>query len=222
MKKLIWALLIFCPVLLVQRASANEEVPILGAYATVLVLDFPRVGDQATLEWREEAQHFAVVDVRTPEDSTLDGTLFQAVASADADDAVADALAKGASVYARDADGETALFHVTDPEIAAQLIDAGIPLNARNRHGMTALHDHVIWGRIAIVCVLLDAGANPTLRDERGWTALRWVEDPPWNVTQGSPEMIALLREAMDGNLIPCFHYADKTPPQGRSGQRSS
>ena len=54
---------------------------------------------------------------------------------------------------------------------------------------MTPLHDQVIRGRIAIVRLLLDAGADVNAQDERGWTPLQWVEDPPWGVTPASEDM---------------------------------
>ena len=169
--------------------------PYCGASATLYVTDFPEHGYTATAEWDEDAQAFTLVALRTPDDAEQDGALLAAAAGADTE-AVQTALDNGASVYARDASGETVLHHVTDTAVAQLLIDAGAAVDAKNVYGMAPLHDQVILGRINIVRLLLEAGADVNARDERGWTPLQWVEDPPYiGVQQASEEMLALLRE---------------------------
>ncbi len=181
--------------MLIPAAHAELDGPIVGASATVSVVDFPEHGYTATAEWNEDAQAFTLVSVRTPDDAALDGTLLAAAAGASTE-AVQTALDTGASVYARDASGETVLHHVTHATVAQLLLDAGAAVDAKNEHGMAPLHDQVIFGRIAIVQLLLEAGADVNARDERGWTPLQWVEDPPWGVTPASAEMLQLLKDA--------------------------
>ena len=186
----------FCvAALLAMPAHAQVEGPIVGASATVSVVDFPEHGHTATAEWNEDAQAFALVSIRTPDDAVLDGTLLLAAAGASTE-AVQMALDEGASVHARDASGETVLFLTTQADVAQLVIDGGASVDARNHHGMTPLHDQVIRGRIAIVRLLLAAGADVNARDERGWTPLQWVENPPGGVTRASADMLMLLRDA--------------------------
>ena len=71
----------------------------------------------------------------------------------------------------------------------------------RNTYDMTPLHNQVIHGRIEIARLLLDAGALAGALDYRGWTPLKWVEDPPWGVSPASEEMVALLKEAMAAEM---------------------
>ena len=186
----------FCAaVLLVMPVHAQVEGPIVGASATVSVVDFPEHGYTATAEWNEDAQAFTLVALRTPDDAALDGTLLAAAAGASTE-AVQMALDNGASVHARGASSETVLFFVTQAGVAQLLIDAGASVDARNNYGMTPLHEQVIRGRIAIARLLLEAGADVNARDERGWTPLQWVENPPWGVTQASEDMVTLLKDA--------------------------
>ena len=195
--KVVSTIMIPCALaLMVKTANAVLEGPIVGAAATVAVPDFPESGDTATLEWNESGQRFELVAVRTPEDAELDSTLIGAVTVGNVD-AVRTALDNGASVHARrDADGETPLFYVAQPDVAQLLLEAGASVYARNDYGMTPLHDASILGRIEIVQLLLEAGADVNARDERGWTPLTWVEDPPWGVPQASDELIQILKDA--------------------------
>ena len=181
--------------LLATPARATLDSPIVGASATIFVPDFPEYGHNATAEWDEDAQAFTVIAIRTPADAAVDGPLLAAAGGA-SEAAVQGALDAGASVHARDATGETVLFFVTQAGVAQLLLDTGASVDARNEYGMTPLHDQVIRGRVAIVRLLLDAGADVNARDERGWTPLQWVENPPWGVTQGSDELIQLLKDA--------------------------
>jgi hypothetical protein len=57
------------------------------------------------------------------------------------------------------------------PEIAQLLIEHGADLNARNGNDGTALMFATLFGRHNIVPVLLEAGADTTLRDVRGLSA---------------------------------------------------
>ena len=197
--KIVSTIMIPCALaLMVKTAHAVLEGPIVGAAATVRVHDFPESGYTATLEWNESGQKFDLVTVRTPEDAALDSALFFAIATLRDVDAVHTALDNGASVHARDAQGETPLYASipVSVDIVRLLLEAGASVHARNAYGMTPLHDASIWGHIEIVRLLLEAGADVNAQDNRGWTPLTWVEDPPWGVPQASDELIQILKDA--------------------------
>lgn len=52
------------------------------------------------------------------------------------------------------------------------LLDAGADVNARTAGGSTALITATLWNRFDIVCLLLARGANPSVADADGWTAV--------------------------------------------------
>jgi len=58
-----------------------------------------------------------------------------------------------------------------------------------NDYGRSALHLAASWGHLAIVKRLLEGGADLTLRDEDGYTALDYARQ------QGKSEVVALLSE---------------------------
>ena len=55
--------------------------------------------------------------------------------------------------------------------------------------GVTALHSAAYHGRLAIATRLLEGGADLTLRDNDGKTALDWAR------SQGKSEVVALLSQ---------------------------
>ena len=55
--------------------------------------------------------------------------------------------------------------------------------------GYTALHCAAYWGRLAITELLLELGADPTLRSKEGKTALDYARE------EGKSEVVALLSE---------------------------
>jgi len=101
-------------------------------------------------------------------------------------------LAAGASVATRSDSGATALIQLAslghavtprtpvsgpaDATIAAQLLDHGADVNAQDAGGWSALMFAARRGDLALVSLLLDAGADPHLRTERGETALSLSE----------------------------------------------
>lgn len=76
------------------------------------------------------------------------------------------------SVDAVDGTESTPLFYCKTTSICHTLLNAGADVNHRNRDGLTPLHRHAVMGRIAIVCALLEAGANDQLLCNRGRSAL--------------------------------------------------
>jgi len=172
--------------------------PLVHAGPTAVVPDFPKAGYATIVEYDPEIALFEEVAVRSPADAEVDAQLFTAGSA----DGVATALAAGASVHARQGElGVTPLHNTSSVAVAEALLDAGADPRARNTYDMTPLHNQVIRGRIDIARLLLDAGALASARDFRGWTALDWVEDPPWGVSPASEEMVMLLKEAMAAEM---------------------
>ncbi|KOO29995.1 ankyrin repeat protein mbp3 16, partial [Chrysochromulina tobinii] len=64
-----------------------------------------------------------------------------------------------------------------------------IEVNAKNIHDVTALHLAAYWGYLAIAKRLLEGGADPTLRDISGRTAIDIARQ------EGKSEVVALLSE---------------------------
>ncbi len=81
-------------------------------------------------------------------------------------DAVMTLLANGANPGVLDAAGNTALHHAAlcgEPIVAALLVDAGVPLDAVNREGLTALGNACANGNWTLAGYLLEHGAAATV-----------------------------------------------------------
>lgn len=99
-------------------------------------------------------------------------------------------LEHGADCHARDAAGAGVIHYAAREErnwppstaalmqILAVFVKAGVDINARTHNGATPLHDAVQGADPARVCTFLDAGANPTLRDDQGRTAQDTIDAP--------------------------------------------
>ena len=67
---------------------------------------------------------------------------------------------------------------VTNPSIVQTLIDAGSRLNARRNDGVTALMEAATNNQSSeVLIILLDAGADPYVRDIQGRTAWDLVQE---------------------------------------------
>ncbi len=55
-------------------------------------------------------------------------------------------------------------------EVARLLINAGADINRKCEHGRTALQMAAAWGHLDIVQLLIENGADPTIRDDEGMT----------------------------------------------------
>ncbi len=118
--------------------------------------------------------------------------------------AVEAALAGGAEVNSRDADGITPLMHAArgkSPEIANPnptdhpavvelLIKRGANVNAKTEAGFVALFWAARYGHEKVAKVLIDNGADVNATDNDGTTALKWA------TANKQAEVIALLRAA--------------------------
>ncbi|XP_045582087.1 85/88 kDa calcium-independent phospholipase A2 [Procambarus clarkii] len=69
-------------------------------------------------------------------------------------------------------DGGTPLHWATSREIINAMVDLGCNINARNFHGLTALHKMVQNNRLACVLTLLSCGAEVNVCDDAGDLAL--------------------------------------------------
>ena len=87
---------------------------------------------------------------------------------------IAALLKAGADPKARDKDGNTPLRHVLNysskpnPAVIAALVKAGANLNARDEYGDTSLHDAFQAGKSGAAVALLEAGADPNLKNRDG------------------------------------------------------
>lgn len=103
-------------------------------------------------------------------------------------------IAAGAEVDAQDRYGLTALHWAIArqaPEVAKVLITAGAAVNAQHKDGGTPLHVAAECAvEPALVRLLLQAGADPTLRDGAGRTPADLAEQ------EGRTELARLLRAA--------------------------
>lgn len=110
-------------------------------------------------------------------------------------------LQAGADVHATGYDGATALHNATLPETEADrpgalavmrlLLEHGVPINAQDSYGDTALMQCVRDNFIEGARLLLEHSADPTLRDKTGKSPLEYAEQ------KGLSEMAEMLRAAL-------------------------
>lgn len=94
-------------------------------------------------------------------------------------------LDHGASVEARNTLDKTPLMEAYNSEVARWLILKGARVEARTNTGQTALM--LLAGNTSTVRLLLDAGANPNAKDDRGRTALDYAQ------ADKNPDAVQLL-----------------------------
>lgn len=110
-------------------------------------------------------------------------------------------LAHGADVNSTNRFGGTALIPASEHghvETVRTLLRAGVPVNHVNDPGWTALLEAIVYGDgsaryVDVVTQLLDAGADRSIHDARGLTALQNAQN------RGQHDIVALLTAA-DGN----------------------
>ena len=139
--------------------------------------------------------------------------------------AISALLARGADANARDNEESTALMFVSDPEIAAVLLDHGADPTLASNDGVTALHVVAAKkGMEPIVQRILTLGANPNAQDHEGDTPLhvagtrRIAEiliaagaDPNWRNKEGFTPLMAAIEEGdieVTDVLIPLTNLA--------------
>ena len=121
--------------------------------------------------------------------------LFEAAAFADLDRLTELLAYDPASIVARSGDGFTALHFAAffaDAQVVEFLVTRGAEVDARGTGWMTgtALHSAASRRRADIAQVLLDAGADPNVRQAKGWTPLHS------GAHNGSAELVRMLLDA--------------------------
>ncbi|CRK53940.1 conserved exported hypothetical protein [Rhodococcus sp. RD6.2] len=135
----------------------------------------------------------AGADVNAKDD--MQDSAFLYAGAAGLDEILALTVDHGADVRSTNRFGGTALIPASEHgygETVRTLIRAGVPVNHVNDPGWTALQEAVVYGDgssryVDVVGQLLDAGADPTIRDNRGRTALENAQ------RRGQSDVVALL-----------------------------
>ena len=119
-------------------------------------------------------------------------------------------LVQGADMNAENEMGETALHIVSVGQYASQeqgagiarlLLERGVDVNARRKDSLTSLHMAAYKGRVEIVQVLINHGANTMLEDEEGETALHILSRGGYDSQeQGVRTARLLLERGVDVN----------------------
>ena len=100
--------------------------------------------------------------------------------------AIAFLMENGADPTLSDDNG-VIILHEAAKQESVEILEAvaarGVNLDAFDNEGSSALHHAIRNGQRYAVRILLDAGADPELRDTaRGFTALHWAAHPPTNL----------------------------------------
>ncbi|MCD0459592.1 ankyrin repeat domain-containing protein [Roseiconus lacunae] len=100
----------------------------------------------------------------------------------------------GAEVNVLDREGRGPLYHASSleaPKTVSLLLDAGAEINSVDKvEQFTALMVAAAEGNLEVAKVLLRKGADPTMKDIDGDTALDFAQE------KGKPELVQLLSEA--------------------------
>jgi ankyrin repeat protein len=80
----------------------------------------------------------------------------------------------------------TALQSISPATVVKQLVDAGADVNVSASHGSTALHLAAMFGDVASVGILLEAGALPDVRNQNG-------ESPRDLASDGNHEKVVVM-----------------------------
>jgi len=106
----------------------------------------------------------------------------------------------GGDINQQDKDGWTLLhWSVTAcNKVAQKLVEMGANLNIKtSSFGWTALHGAVIWNNIKAVELLVEAGADPSIKTNKGKTALDLaIQENYTNIIDYLSEEIPLTKRA--------------------------
>jgi ankyrin repeat protein len=171
-----------------QLLSSGPAGPKSAAAVRVLVGAIER--DQAVLAGTLIE---AGVDVNAMDESGQ--SAFLAIAASGNADLVRLALGNGAQVDSRDSAGSTALIRAARTahnNLVLELLRSGADLNQKNRIGRTALAEAIAAGdggprHTDTVRILIRAGADQTIRDSSGMTAIQYARQREYR------EMAAVL-----------------------------
>jgi murein DD-endopeptidase MepM/ murein hydrolase activator NlpD len=142
-------------------------------------------------------------------------SLFSALESADVE-AVTAALGGGADVNARDMDGYTVLMAAVRNHAPVSVMDAllaaGAGIDEVTANGSTALMLAAAAGTPSEVLYLMNAGANPTLKDAAGKNAADRAQENPAVRTSG---VLPRLREAAERPFVKGWPTGYIVPVEG-------
>ena len=175
-----------------------------SAWAAMSDAEFVELCEKGTAEQVKQALGGgAKANAETEEGSQ---TALMAAAGANPDaGAVRALLAAGADMNKRDDGNMNALMHATrnTPAVARALLDAGAKLNEQDGDTKeTALMYAALWGRAEMVSLLLEAGANPRLKDAEGHDALWYAQEGAREKQREELFPDAAARQAEDGRII--------------------
>lgn len=112
---------------------------------------------------------------------SLGHTLLDAASYGNNKNTIEILLEKGANPNVSSTDGETPLMRVIrkfkDEDLVKLFLTKGAIVNAKNKHGWTALKDAVDSENPNIVKLLIEAGANVSDKTDDGDTALFWASN---------------------------------------------
>jgi ankyrin repeat protein len=86
-------------------------------------------------------------------------------------------ITHGAEVNARDQMGRTPIHYAYAPDVIELLATHGANVNNIDKNGETPLHHAATCGELSAIRAFIKLGADPTIQDQRGWTAKRAAED---------------------------------------------
>ncbi|MFM1726559.1 ankyrin repeat domain-containing protein [Rhodococcus sp. PAM 2766] len=154
----------------------------------------------AATKANEVAEAIALIEAGTDVNAkdAIEDSAFLYAGAEGLNDILVATLEHGADVHSTNRFGGTALIPAAEHghvETVRILIDAGVPVNHVNDPGWTALLEAVVYGDgsaryVDVVGQLLDAGADPSIRDARGLTALQNAQ------ARGQQDVVALLTAA--------------------------
>jgi ankyrin repeat protein len=187
---------------LFEAAAANDVDGVREALAEGASIEARGGGGRTPLVTATKANAVAAAsalieagaDVNAKDD--MQDSAFLYAGAEGLDELLALTLAHGADVLSLNRFGGTALIPASEHgygETVRTLIRAGVPVNHVNDPGWTALQESVVYGDgsaryVDVVGQLLDAGADPTIRDARGRTVLENAQQ------RGQREVVSMLR----------------------------
>ena len=144
-------------------------------------------------------------------DPKLSARLLYAAVQMDDLDSVRGLAARGINLNARyerasgilDASIEQNIAVKTLSPISAFLLEHGVQVNALDGEGRTPLMSAAQEDKAGVVQALLAHGADPAIRDKRGWTALDWA------ALFGRDDSISLLRDRSPMDLHEAAQFGD-------------
>jgi len=157
--------------LLGSKADLNRRTS-TGQNALQLAGSMIRFGDDQ--KTRDENRRYAEV-VKVLAARGLEVDLFTAIALGDLERVSVMLKAKPERIGEKDSEGSLPLQRAVEMNqfpIAGKLLQAGADVNGVGRYGRTALIEAAFWGRVEMVRLLLDKGANPDIKAEHDATAL--------------------------------------------------